>query len=242
MVHKMGDKVQLNKISGDIKSYFIEINSDIKIENIYLTQRKNRLIIFTNDKLVIKDMLGEINKVTIIDFNTHDSILKAEVISNTDDLVILKTNGELIYCCLGGDNYELIKCDNKFKNFILNKNVLCALSIDQIELCVFSLNNFNVFKFKNLLLKINVSKCSYYRLSENNDYLVYFEKPKFLTMYRLSDGEKIAFTALYSDINNLLVSNEYVYLAMRDRRILSLLIVDPKEPFHDLRIKKLPSR
>ena len=82
----------------------------------------------------------------------------------------------------------------------------------------------------------------YCYFDDNLDYLSIIQNTKVLSLYRLIDGKRIAHLPLYSDVNCLCMSHMYVVMGMQDRRILSYLIVDPKQPQHFNRIKQLESR
>jgi hypothetical protein len=61
-------------------------------------------------------------------------------------------------------------------------------------------------------------------------------------MHRISDGKRVAQFPVYSEVNSLCASGDLVSLAMKDRRILSYLIVDSSIEKHSERISKLESR
>ena len=93
------------------------------------------------------------------------------------------------------------------------------------------LNNYNI-----MAKKINVdSKC---------EYVVFNDKSRLLWLFRIKDSRKLACLPLYGYVNQIRfnLDNSFVCLSMNDRRIFSLLIVDPDRDDHKNRIKQLPSR
>lgn len=75
-------------------------------------------------------------------------------------------------------------------------------------------------------------------------YLVLFDSMKLLWLYRVKDSANIACMPLYGEVNEIKFNWDcrFVCLSMYDRRVLSLLIVDPDNKEHFERIKQLPSR
>ncbi len=69
-----------------------------------------------------------------------------------------------------------------------------------------------------------------------------YEDTKILTLYRLIDSTKLSSILLYSSINAMVITECFISMSMKDRRILSYLIVDPNEKEHKKRIENLPSR
>ncbi len=76
------------------------------------------------------------------------------------------------------------------------------------------------------------------------EYFVLGDDKKLISLYRVKDAQRLAYMPLYGEINQIRYSGDsrFVCLNMNDRRIFSLLIVDPKNPEHAQRIKELPSR
>ena len=63
-----------------------------------------------------------------------------------------------------------------------------------------------------------------------------------LSLYRLRDQEEIACVPLFSDVNCIIASDTFISLALKEKRVISYLIIDPVEPEHKNRIKTLASR
>ena len=61
-------------------------------------------------------------------------------------------------------------------------------------------------------------------------------------MYLTKDAKRLAQLPLYSEANSICIADEFVSLAMKDRKVLSYLIADPFIPEHNKRIKLFPSR
>jgi hypothetical protein len=61
-------------------------------------------------------------------------------------------------------------------------------------------------------------------------------------MYRTSDGQQLAKLFLFNLVSSITADNDFVVLAMADRRLLTLMIADPQDPMVATKIQALPSR
>ena len=74
----------------------------------------------------------------------------------------------------------------------------------------------------------------------DGQYIVYITDRKEIYLHRISDGKLLAWYTMYQTINCLAVSmnNAYVLLGTSDKRLFTLIIADPDEPTHLVRIEK----
>ncbi|CAF4894839.1 unnamed protein product, partial [Rotaria sp. Silwood2] len=61
-------------------------------------------------------------------------------------------------------------------------------------------------------------------------------------MYRIDDRQQLAKLFVYDFVSFIIADNEFLVLAMNDRRLLTLMIADPNDPTLQARIQALPSR
>ena len=137
----------------------------------------------------------------------------------------------------------IIKNATLVSDIKINDKLLGFYDKAQKELQIHKIEDIiNSKSFDKPILKHKSELLEHFSLTPDGNYVAYYEYPKFLSLVRLSDSKRIAYMPLYSAINGVISTKEFLCLAMRDRRVFSLLLVDPLEPEHAKRIKKLPSR
>ena len=85
-------------------------------------------------------------------------------------------------------------------------------------------------------------QCEHLCLNETSTYVFVLLKPHTLLMYRTIDGHPLAKLFLFNFVSYITADNDFVVLAMADRRLLTLMIADPQDPLVATKIQALPSR
>jgi hypothetical protein len=85
-------------------------------------------------------------------------------------------------------------------------------------------------------------ECEQLCLNESGDYVFVLIKPRVLLMYRVKDRRQLARLFVYDFVTTMIASNDFIILAMNDRRLLTLMIADPDDPTLQSKIEALPSR
>ena len=131
-----------------------------------------------------------------------------------------------------------------FERIGLLKNILFCESNN--ELSVYNLkflsenDVFNDLIFEHVFSQ---NKLQFACISSDCEYLATFEEGKVLSVFRLKNGNRrIAHIPIYNEINSIVMSNYYIVMGMKDKRILSYLLVDHLKPEHMNRISELESR
>ncbi|CAF2516523.1 unnamed protein product [Rotaria sp. Silwood2] len=86
------------------------------------------------------------------------------------------------------------------------------------------------------------NECEQLCLNESGDYVFALVKPRVLCMYRVKDRRQLARLFVYDYVITMIANNDFIILAMNDRRLLTLMIADPDDPELQSKIKALPSR
>ncbi|CAF3950361.1 unnamed protein product [Rotaria sp. Silwood1] len=86
------------------------------------------------------------------------------------------------------------------------------------------------------------NECEQICLHESAMYILVLIKPRILYMYRIDDGRQMAKLFLYDFVSSMRVNDDFVVLAMNDRRLLTLMIADPNNPNVREKIQALSSR
>ena len=131
---------------------------------------------------------------------------------------------------------------HSFKSFVVGKSFL--LGCDQLhsELIGYDLNDKNPFERIHFKISFQNDLLQTYNLSSDSRYVYLIEWRSNLKFYRVSDNKKIAETHLYCLAKSVTCSDEYICACMQDKRIISLMIVDPLIPDSSAKIRQLESR
>jgi len=86
------------------------------------------------------------------------------------------------------------------------------------------------------------NECEQLCLNESGDYVFVLVKPRILCMYRVKDRRQLGRLFVYDFVTGMIADNDFVILAMNDRRLLTLMIADPDDPTLQAKIQALPSR
>ena len=254
-------QVDLSSITTSSTDLFTE-NS-----NVCVTNKNNIFVIFLNTELIFIDLNSKNILLRQNIDNLDESSLKyflsptnialnklknlQNVSTNSDDLVALGNLDNLVYI-----NYDFTKNKVKifesnetaknraFVSFVIRDKIIIGHDKLNNKLIGFDLNemNYNPFNKSNFEISLQDSTLETYGLSNDNKYVYLIENRTTLKFYRWNNNKKIAETQLYSKVINVLCTNEYICMAMEDRRIISLLIVDPLVPNSNDKIKQLESR
>ena len=86
------------------------------------------------------------------------------------------------------------------------------------------------------------SECQELCFNESATYVFVLLKSRVLFMYRMKDHRQLAKLYTSDLVTFITADNDFVVLAMNDRRLLTLMIADPDDPTLSARIQALPSR
>jgi len=242
---------------------FIDLSSygSIDDDNVCLTNTNNLLVLSINSELIFIDINSKqiILKRNIENETKSLKYFLTPVILSLNKLKHLKSTFNDNLIGLGNlNNLISINYDSKenklkiydsndskqlsilFESFIINENKVIAYG-SKDQLIGFNLADPSPFSKSIFSIKLNGS-VDLFGLSLNNKYVYIVENHKILKFYRWNDNEKIGETQLYCKPINIMCTDDYLSLAMQDRRIISFLIVDPLVPHSADKIKKLESR
>ena len=132
---------------------------------------------------------------------------------------------------------------HSFESFVVGKTgLLLAYDRQHSELVGFNLNDKNPLERIHFRISFDKDLIPTFNLSSDSKYVYLIENQFTLKFYRVSDAKKIASTHLYCHVKSITCSDEYISLCMQDKRVISLLIVDPLIPNSSAKIKQLESR
>ncbi|CAF3919171.1 unnamed protein product, partial [Adineta steineri] len=126
---------------------------------------------------------------------------------------------------------------NQVDKFCLKKHCLVIYNKEQNQL---NLHNFHSSTpYQSIQLD---NECQYLCLNESATYVFVLIKPRMLFMYRINDGRRLAKLYTYDFVSYMIADNDFLVLAMNDRRLLTLMIADPDDSTVQAKIQALPSR
>jgi hypothetical protein len=229
-----------------------EENKEIlNLKNVDMTYKNGYVVFVLSECIVVLDPITSaiISKVNIENLTNSKKFIRHLNIENTNDFLKFTDTNETFLFLNGGFIKKSINFGSQyaFEKIKVNKYLLTGFNMDTSEIVVFNLNQIiensngaNSPKYP--IFNRKVDYIQNMATSEDCQYLAYVESPKLLSLYRLSDSSCIANVSLYSGIHDLVFNGEFVCLAMRDRRVLSLVLVDPLVEAHKNRIKKFRDR
>ena len=175
-------------------------------------------------------------------------------IENSHNLIALNNSNELVLMCFNSNDlnktFKQIKSGlvndkgMKFDSFKLSKNHLIAFNRIISKLFIFNLNNvLNANSFAKAEFELlTKNDLKLYGFSSNVENIYTVESKKILKFYNCAKNKIMAEIPLYSETNCIVCSNDYMVLAMKDKRIISYLICDDNFEKSYAKIKKLKSR
>ena len=84
--------------------------------------------------------------------------------------------------------------------------------------------------------------CEHLCLNESGRCVFALVSPRVLYMYRFTDGRPVTKLFLNDLVSAMKADDDFLVLAMVDRRLLTLMIADPDDPTVSEKIRALPSR
>ncbi|CAM4823526.1 unnamed protein product [Rotaria magnacalcarata] len=169
----------------------------------------------------LKSVLSEQRENVLLLYFNNKTLISVQVnldISNDKGRVQLTPFGEIDKFCLRKHSLAVY---NKGKTQLNLHNLCTHASYDPIQLD---------------------NQCQELCLNESGTYVFVIVKPRVLFMYRIEDRRQLAKLFVYDFVSFMIADNDFLVLAMNDRRLLTLMIADPNDPTLQARIKALPSR
>ncbi|CAF1171550.1 unnamed protein product, partial [Adineta ricciae] len=121
--------------------------------------------------------------------------------------------------------------------FALKSSSLALYSHDKLQVNVYK----NSSEKQCQTIKLD-NQCEHLCFNATGEYLFVLIKPRILSMYRTKDNRQMAKLFVYDFVTSMNADEEFVVLAMKDRRLLTLMIADPHDSTLHNRIQQLPSR
>ncbi|CAF4915744.1 unnamed protein product [Rotaria sp. Silwood1] len=171
------------------------------------------------------------------------SSLKSITSEKTQNLLLLYFNNKTLISCqvkLDESNekgsLQFTPFDQADK-FCLQNNCLATYNNGKTQLNLHDIRSSTCYEPIQL-----DSECQYLCFNESATYVFALVKPRVLFMYRMTDHRQMAKLFVYDFVSSMVADNDFLVLAMNDRRLLTLMIADPDDPTLQARIHALPSR
>ena len=158
---------------------------------------------------------------------------------STDGLLLLHLTDQTLLSCqihLNEEKIQMKSC-GQVNKFALQKSCLVTSAVDKNELDLRDLPS----STSRLQIPLE-GECEHLCLNQSDTHIFVVLQPRMFGMYRISDGQQLAQLFLSGLVSSITADNDFIVLAMNDRRLLTLMIADPKDPSVHDKIKALPSR
>lgn len=202
------------------------------------------LVLADNGQSIAVCMMERIIYIDIdISSYSLSSSLKSINSDKTQNLLLLHFNNKNLASCqvkLDDLNEKIslqLSSYNQADKFVLKNNCLVTYDNGTTQLHLYDIRSC----LRSEPIQLN-SECQYLCLNENATYIFTLVKPRVLYMYRVIDCQRLAKLFVYDLVSCMVADNDFVVLAMNDRRLLTLMIADPNDPAVHSKIQALPSR
>ena len=239
-------------------------SSDFLLENSAISTT-NHLVLFFNSILIYVELSsGKIvfkKDFTDLDLNMEYFLSPTNIfttklnnltpIPSTNSLVALNNSNEivLINYDFKSSTFKLIKSsttdkDMKFESFKLNERYLLAFNKIKSKIygynldCIVTRRSFDKFEFE-----VKVNDLTLYGFSSDLKHVFVVENKRLLEFYKYATNQRVAEMPLYIETKCVRSSEDFLVLAMKDRRVISYFIADTDRPNESYeKIKQLESR
>jgi hypothetical protein len=221
---------QLNINCSKLVSTIITLNS--KQSLIILADDEHSLAIWTGDEVIYMD-------IDLSQYTSSTRLLRLTSEKSEEILLFYFENKSLLSCQLQLSNensYQLTPFDTADIYYLKNNCLATAINGE---------NQLNLHNIHSCTCHEPIqleNECEQLCLNNSGNYVFALVKPRVLCMYRVDDRRQLAKLFVYDFVTTMVANNDFIILAMNDRRLLTLMIADPDDPTLQSRIQALPSR
>ena len=221
------------------------IQLEVKCSNLFASvltlNSKRAVVVFADDtKSLVIWTVGNVTPMNI-DLSKHNTTRMIRLISEKEHGTLLMhfENKFLISCQIKlspSNSFELTPYD-KADLYDLKNNCLTLVSNGEKQL--------NIHKMDESVCHESIpleDECEQLCFNQSATYVFTLVKPRILLMHRVNDRRQLARLFVYDFVTAMVASNDFIVLAMNDRRLLTLMIADPDDPQLKSKIEALPSR
>lgn len=170
----------------------------------------------------LKSMTGERTENLLLFYFNNKTLVSGQVTidqANKKESVHFTTFDQVDNFCV--KKHNLATCKNNGKNQLNVYDTHALTSYEPIQL---------------------ENECQELCFNQSAAYIFALTKARVLFMYRMKDRQQLAKLYTYDLVTFMTADEDFVVLAMNDRRLLTLMIADPDDATLSARIKALPSR
>ncbi|CAF1355188.1 unnamed protein product [Rotaria magnacalcarata] len=194
-----------------------------------------KMAVWTTEQLIYMDVN--------VPYDAAASSLKCITSERTQDFVLLYFDNKMLIACQvkldrSGQKGSLeLTTYGPADKYCLRKSLLAAYHSENNQLTLHDIQ----LRTRYEPIQLD-NECQLVCLNESADYVFALVKPRILFMYRTKDGRQLAKLFTYDYVSFITASNDFLVLAMNDRRLLTMMIGDPNDPTLPAKIQALPSR
>ncbi|CAF3243596.1 unnamed protein product [Rotaria sp. Silwood2] len=224
----------------------LKMSCSMMLSTIVTLDSREHLVVFA-DSLQTIVLWFDRHLLIYIDINEKQyfssTYVKSISTEQNQDLILLHFDNRSLVLCQ-------IKLDKSKKNgsvnvipldsvdlFCMKQNCLATVNKEQNQINLHNIHS--QVSYKSIELE---NECEQICLHKSVMYIFILIKPRILYMYRIDDGRQMAKLFLYDFVSSMKINDDFIVLAMNDRRLLTLMIADPNDPNIQEKIQALPSR
>ncbi|UJR18077.1 hypothetical protein I4U23_004977 [Adineta vaga] len=226
---------QINKIRLEFScsmmfSTICRINENESL--VILSDDMKSLIIYTIEKTISMN-------IDLSSYISSSIQLKSITSEQEGNYLFLYLNDKTLLLCEINiqKNALQLKSFDKIDRFVFKNTFLALYFNDKLQIHFYE--NYSNNSFQTIQLD---DQCEHLYCNQTSKYLFVIIKPRILFMYRIKDNRQMAKLFVYDFVSFMNVDEDFVLLAMNDRRLLTLMIADPDDLTLQNRIEQLPSR
>jgi hypothetical protein len=224
----------------------LQIQCSMMFSSVLTLNRLECLIIFADNKqsmaISIKDQIIYVD-INISPYVSSSTQLKSVTGERTENLLILYFNSKNLISSeinldkSNGQASVLLTPFDAVDKYCLKKHCLATFNNEKTQL------NLHNIRSSTSSEPIQFDKeCQELCLNESAMYVFILFKSRILFMYRIDNHRQLAKLFIYDFVSFMIADNDFLVLAMNDRRLLTLMIADSDDPTLQARIQALPSR
>ncbi len=258
--NKQSTKWQFDEIHKNIQidstNYFYN-NQNYENKTYLFTDKSNYLILSTKTfikyiNIYNQDIISEFKLPLDSDFD--DFNLEIKTIPSSDDVILLYNCFKFIYIRFDNDYYTISSIERIYKNCIITEWQLTGSLLsftlktnqDTTQLLINSLivdNETGVIEMKEMLKeKFELNSIEFYSITPNMDYLAVYKNSRVLSLFRIQDHKCIANVPMFSSVNCMLTTSQFIVMGINEKRVVYYLIADPQKNDVGYKIRHLESR
>ena len=220
---------QLNIPCSRLFTSLLTLNSQISLA--VLSDEQDSLVIWQSNRITYINI--DLSKYSLA------RLLRMTSEKNQEILLFYFENKSLISCRIN------LSTDSSYELTPFDTADIYSLKTNCLATAINGKNQLNLHNIRSCVCHEPIqleNECEQLCLNESGDFVFALVKPRVLCMYRVIGCDQLAKLFVYDYVTTMTANNDFIILAMNDRRLLTLMIADPNNLTLQSKIRALPSR